>query len=719
MFDDECFPEGHPLQSYLEELNLAETSKEQRRPLCLSMHHALSFVLREFKLLYDTLTGFHPYVFYPSECLKVSSLRRLRASCMSVESSEILKGALRKYDGSPRNHRYIAFNALFFTLTLIGVIRIGSTSTWMVCAAVLVMLLLSTLSVISLAIVRTIGDSLEKVQTQTLNVEQIFRSCIGFLQEYETRSCFGFGKPAFAGNVINDYPCFRMKLRKSMHSHVESTIRLLEEFRSSFEDALYVLSPPQLEQLRVALESDSAVSDLEDSKMLREVLSLLVSDLFTGVINTACSISVWSVPHLLRLLSFLRLWVYELNQLKGPVEELKDLVAAIQQGSSDIGETIDTPNDTAVTNPIPTHQLVRSLLFHLLVALQRTRKLKDLFEENPLTVEDQEESVQLLDHIRCHLEACENFRDELTKLLSSAYSEKTTELNPSSTSGGDDFVFSELQSDAVTKTLLTEDIVPEDDVLEAVALGESSEEDNEEAGEDGNEIPVIPLHSSVLKELRTAIVCRRLAMQEREERALERRIHSIHGPETTEAFEAQKDKKPLPSQSEPATNTDKTPDTTAYNCLNEFFPSETDQSQSPQLTRCQVRLKHSCSWRPQSAVAKRIRQFRPLLSGDHEDGQPSLSQDSCQSDKEASPDNHTFQPPHPVNGGQPPITSHQPRRPFNPFLSDPSFARKLFAQRKKIGYAEEESFVAVGTCEEGSGENHSSSPEEEDSNGGT
>ncbi|KAA3681106.1 uncharacterized protein DEA37_0009171, partial [Paragonimus westermani] len=194
-----------------------------------------------------------------------------------------------------------------------------------------------------------------------------------------------------------------------------------------------------------------------------------------------------------------------------------------------------------------------------------------------------------------------------------------------------------------------------------------------------------PLHSSVMKELRVAIASRRFAMQEREQRALEKRLRSNPSSSTQKVD-------PPPVVCERIY--DRTRITTDF--LNEgdqlisssnanmdidvnlieFFPT-VDQERF-QMNLSQRHLKHRGSWQIQSAVKKRLRHFRQMSA--------------IVSQTDAFYQNGSVYRPEPVSVRTP---VHQ--NPTKRFLADPSFATALLAQRRKVGYTEEESFCEIGT----------------------
>ncbi|KAA0183745.1 hypothetical protein FBUS_04101 [Fasciolopsis buskii] len=136
--------------------------------------------------------------------------------------------------------------------------------------------------------------------------------------------------------------------------------------------------------------------------------------------------------------------------------------------------------------------------------------------------------------------------------------------------------------------------------------------------------------------------------------------------------------------------------------LDAFFSTSSSVNDSIPPVSIQKQLLRRCSWEVRSAVAKRTDLFRRTLM-----------RSSPLANKEASET-------HPPVSILPPLTSGvtkmslpgsvscsllSPRipdtgHPLRPFRPDGSFASALLAQRRKIGCAEEESFVAVGTGEE-------------------
>ncbi|KAF6780460.1 hypothetical protein AHF37_00065 [Paragonimus kellicotti] len=110
--------------------------------------------------------------------------------------------------------------------------------------------------------------------------------------------------------------------------------------------------------------------------------------------------------------------------------------------------------------------------------------------------------------------------------------------------------------------------------------------------------------------------------------------------------------------------------------LVEFFP--TLAQERSQMNLSQRQLKHRGSWQIQSAVKKRLSHFRQISA--------------TESQTDASYQNGSVHRPEPASTG---IPVHQ--NPTKQFLADPSFAAALLAQRRKVGYVEEESFCEIGT----------------------
>ncbi|KER30829.1 hypothetical protein T265_02865 [Opisthorchis viverrini] len=386
-------------------------------------------------------------------------------------------------------------------------------------------------------------------------------------------------------------------------------------------------------------------------------------------------------------------WAHFLYSAQHSLRTVDQLHVALEKGTS-VGAngTKEDTNSGCGGEFQVVHRTAHNLRLHLLVALDRTRELEDALSQT-----DGDTLLHLssqLSFIQLQLQACENFRGELEKLLVSPSGGGQPDFNDTSLGDTDEPVTYSMLHQANPVTMEAKDLEPEDDVLEDVAIGldESEDEDNQKPDPDmdtGLSMGT-PLFASVLKELQVVIACRRLKMQEREQRALEKRLHTNSSPisETTakqlvtsaqftepgscevRPFMAEDTMDPNPVTSQEAAVSD--------SGLNDFFRDATVLEKTD-LIIAQRRLRNQCSWHTKSAVSKRFDLFRQASTVTKDTADDLLVN---QSDTLISPKDNL-----------PPRT----RYPVNPFVSNPSFAAALLARRRNAGYKEEEAFVDIGT----------------------
>ncbi|KAA3671457.1 uncharacterized protein DEA37_0010476, partial [Paragonimus westermani] len=396
--------------------------------------------------------------------------------------------------------------------------------------------------------------------TQQLSLAQAsVRLSMGFLQDFEVHCKF-----SAAGKASTQYNVRLIKrVTSCLRPYVAKIIDISTAFHGLpvFEEFPAGISINQLHELRhsLPLESDD-VPLLSDCKMFREISTLLESELLNRVTGLVCCLPVQPFTCWFQLWLLLRKWANSLYSLRGHLLELDQLRVAIERGldSGDMHADSRTElNQPSVKYPGEfggARKVMHSLHMHLLVAISITKELTDLLEQS-VGAPPGDDVSNVVRRLRLHLDACGNCNDELDRLFSSQPTEDHVCKMVDANGDMDVVTFDRSRKNTNYIPLEARDIDPEDDVLEDIALGDGADEkqDNEVTGpelETGLTIAATfvrfpisftfcdrsilatlqntatPLHSSVMKELRVAIASRRFAMQEREQRALEKRLRS-------------------------------------------------------------------------------------------------------------------------------------------------------------------------------------------------
>ncbi|KAF7248018.1 hypothetical protein EG68_08524 [Paragonimus skrjabini miyazakii] len=413
----------------------------------------------------------------------------------------------------------------------LGLIQSHSMIFWITSCLVLVLFLISTSFAIWMVLVNW---NLWHVTQQLSLAQATVRLCMGFLQDFEIHHTFGA-----AGKASKQYNlCLIKRVVSCLRPYVSQIIDISAAFNGLpvFEEFPAGISTNQLHELRdnLPLESDG-VSSLSDCKMFREISTLLESELLNRVTGLMCCLPIHPFICWFQLGLLLRKWAHSLHSLRGHLLELDQLRAAVEQGLA----SGDTHADSCTESNLPptkypcefdaVRKVARSLHMHLLVAISTMKELTDLLEHS-MGAPSGDDVSYVLSHLRLQLDACGNLNDELDRLFSPHSVEDNVRRIEDANGDMDLGTFDRPRKNTNCVPLEARDNDPEDDVLEDIALGDDGDEkqDHEVTGpelETGLNT-VMPLHSSVIKELQVAIASRRFAMQEREQRALEKRLRS-------------------------------------------------------------------------------------------------------------------------------------------------------------------------------------------------
>ncbi|KAF5404392.1 hypothetical protein PHET_02200 [Paragonimus heterotremus] len=699
MPDDDFLPEKHPLNQYLSELELTEdrfltSSSEVTPPTYPDQWTILTTLKKELKTsLPNCFSGLvFPSMVYPAEYLRCRILRTTCSSRLHLTDDETLIKSFSIFHQNrlenTRGH-FMIFLA-FYLLMPLGLIQSYSMLFWITSCLVLALFLISMFFAIWMMLVNW---NLCHVAQQLSLAQATVRLSMGFLQDFEVHYTFGA-----AGKASKQYNlCLIKRVVSCLRLYVFQIIDISAAFNGLpvFEEFPAGISTNQLHELRDNLPQESdGVASLSDCKMFREISTLLESELLNRVTGLVCCLPIHPFICWFQLGLLLRKWTHSLHSLRGYLLELDQLRAAVEQGLA----SGDTHANSCTESSMPptkypgefdaVRKATRSLYMHLLVAISTMKELTDLLEQSMDALSGDDVS-NVLSRLRLQLDACGNLNDELDRLFSPQPIEDNVRRVEDANVDIDMVTFDRPRKNTNCKSLEARDIDPEDDVLEDIALGDGTDEkqDHEVTGpelETGLNT-VMPLHSSVIKELRVAIASRRLAMQEREQRALEKRLRSnpasfaqkVDPPPV--ACERVYDRTKIAADFSNEGDQFIPPSTANMDVdvnLIEFFPT-LDQERS-HMNLSQRQSKHRGSWQIQSAVRKRLRHFRQISA--------------TESQTDMFNQNGSVHRPGTTSTETP---VHQ--NPTKQFLADPSFAAALLAQRRKVGYVEEESFFEIGT----------------------
>ncbi|KAK4469956.1 hypothetical protein MN116_007455 [Schistosoma mekongi] len=190
-----------------------------------------------------------------------------------------------------------------------------------------------------------------------------------------------------------------------------------------------------------------------------------------------------------------------------------------------VNSHIPEHNETTVLHK-PEARITRELLLHLLVAVEHANNLKSYVEQNSdISFVTNEIFSKLVNLVHCQLNASMIFLNELDIIQAT---DKVDLPKGDLETTNVDFSYCRDGISPSKNFLPAEDPIVEDDVLDDIAVGNSSSHESEAEYENDNmdslKNPSTSMHISVLKELKNAISHRRIIMQEREECALRRRL---------------------------------------------------------------------------------------------------------------------------------------------------------------------------------------------------
>ncbi|VDP88646.1 unnamed protein product [Echinostoma caproni] len=221
--------------------------------------------------------------------------------------------------------------------------------------------------------------------------------------------------------------------------------------------------------------------------MLREVALLVESDFMNKVIGLICVAPVQSIVCWLRLIALLHQFLSSLNSLHEPLNRLDRLREYVESGGCDTDKPSTLPTSSGdfdhqmPAGSKPTTRLIRTMLMHLLFAIKSTRHLEQLIEQDDDYKADisRDDWLPIFDRLRCQVDVCGDTLEELRRMFWPDTATGDDVASDKGTDQRDNFVFQSLENATSRTALKAQDVDPEDDVLEDIAVGEDSNDEGE------------------------------------------------------------------------------------------------------------------------------------------------------------------------------------------------------------------------------------------------
>ncbi|CAI2726756.1 unnamed protein product [Schistosoma spindalis] len=434
---------------------------------------------------------------------------------------------------------------MFFILCGFGL----SYSTQMILIFLLVILCLRMSNVLFLMVSKYhLADSLKQMKKFFHRSHLI----VLFLQDLNTRRYFGpkiVDKNTFklfpliyhqAYNFMRAYLIELVDFSLKLGSRSECVIVIVVLYDFVFIDLIgennseipLEMSNSELIQLKCDIEEKPKDPSIENLRMFCELLKLLTSDLLVKLSFSFCQ-STRDTFYLLRLIMSVWKWDYFLTRIKNEFIKLNELHSMILNGklihndARTAKEYVSRENEVKNLYKRTEARITHELLLHLLVSLEHANNLKSYVEQNCNTSFVSNGTFSnLVNLIRCQLNASLIFLNELDNAEIVDNVDISKENIETATV---DFLYCRDGISSSKNVLKAVDPIVEDDVLEDIAVGDSSSHESEAEYENVDYVnslknPSSGMHVTVLKELKNVISQRRVIMQEREECALKRRL---------------------------------------------------------------------------------------------------------------------------------------------------------------------------------------------------
>ncbi|CAH8503194.1 unnamed protein product [Schistosoma intercalatum] len=695
--EDTYLPENHPLQQYFREIAVPDvaTCEIPKRPTITT---TTTFLMKKFVHILSYFKCINPFDFTLYFGLDLPLTRYLLLQIISlikysdlitVENKPVVEYIYSVGNNDQVDSRFCL--AMFSILCGFGL----SYSTQMIFIFLLVILCLRMSNVLFLMVSKYhLADSLKQMKKFSHRSHLI----VLFLQDLNTRRYFG---PKIVDkNTFKIFPLIYHQAYNFMRAYlielIDFSVKLGNLIDENNSEIPLEMSTSELIQLKCDIEEKPKDPSIENLRMFCELLKLLTSDLLVKLSFSFCQ-SRRDTFHLLRLIMSVWKWDYFLTRMKNEFNKLNELHSMILNGklihndARTAKECVSGENEVKNLYKQTEARITHELLLHLLVSLEHANNLKSYVEQNCNTSFVSNETFSnLVSLIRCQLNACLIFLNE----LDNAQTADSVDISKENIETTVDFLYCRDGISSSKDVLKAVDPIVEDDVLEDIAVGDSSNRESEAEYENVDCVnslknPSSGMHVTVLKELKNVISHRRVIMQKREECALKRRLQ-IECPDN-EKPSLSTDRVSLSSEKELQTQfvLSNSLDTNESICASmddkvlEFFPTPLCNSSCEYFKKSRTgRRNLKCN------VLKRNSIFLQLSSTNvHEN--------------------------HRISNCSDPIVlknvSQSKNAPDNKFLQCSSLANALMNQRKLLGLATEDCFTGIGSgemCVEMSEENH-------------
>ncbi|CAH8495506.1 unnamed protein product [Heterobilharzia americana] len=646
MVEEETYlPENHPLQKYFRDIGVSDAVSYEisKKPNALSVLRFSSHLLPFLKWI-KSLNFSLPF-WFSSPLIRLFWLRNvnlIRNSDLLIAENKLVV----EYICCTGNRDQTSLKRWIFAMfpILAGLAFYHS----MYMASVFLMII-SCLLIPDIFLLMVSEGCLASALKQMKNFFQGYRSVVLFLQDLNTRRYFG---PKIVDKeTFKLFPLIYHQTYSFMQIYlaelVDFSVKLADFIDENDTDVPLEILTSELVQLKFDVKDASKDPSIENLKMFCELSKILVSDLLIRLSLSFCQ-RTCNTCHIFHRSRLLWKWNSFLNRIKDRFDKMNELHTMILNGKLTNGNNNGIVKDCSsqenekksLYNPLA--RITNELLLHLLVSVEHANNLKSYIELKDNTTPSDETFSKLLNLVRCQLNASVIFLNEL------------------------------------------DSSVQEDDVLEDIAVGTSSDDESETEHKNNGDLdslknPSSVMHPCVLKELKNVISHRRLIMQEREDCAIKRRLLtdcpedqkeylSINGTDPSVRKE---------SQTQFTLENGHGVDDNAYPNvdvkLSEFFPTRLYNSMYQDFKSCIPFTRRNLK----SSVLKRnmiFTQFSSVTFKDYASQNyknslmlTNISQSENLSDKRV--------------------------------LQCSSFANALFAQRKLLGYADEDCFTGIGSGE--------------------
>ncbi|CAH8514277.1 unnamed protein product [Schistosoma margrebowiei] len=695
MEEEETYlPENHPLQQYFREIGVPDvaTCEISKRPTITT---TTIFPMKKFAHILSYLKCINPFDFTLYFGFDLPLTRYLLLQIISlIKYSDLItveNKPVVEYIYSVGNNDQVDSRCCFVIFSILCGFGL-SYSTQMIFIFLLVILCLRMSNVLFLMVSKYhIADSLKQMKKFSHRSHLI----VLFLQDLNTRRYFG---PKIVDkNTFKLFPLIYHQAYNFMRAYlievIDFSVKLEKLIGEHNSEIPLEMSTLELIQLKCDIKEKPKDPSIENLRMFCELLKLLISDLLVKLSFSFCR-SRRDTFHLLRLIMSVWKWDYFLTRIRNEFNKLNELHSMILNGklihndARTAKECVSGESEVKNLYKRTEARITHELLLHLLVSLEHANNLKSYVEQNCNTSFVSNETFSnLVSLIRCQLNASLLFLNE----LDNAQTADNVDISKENIETTVDFLYCRDGISSSKDVLKAVDPIVEDDVLEDIAVGDSSSRESEAEYENVDCVnslknPSSGMHVTVLKELKNVISHRRVIMQEREECALKRRLQ----------IECPDNKKPSLSTNRVSLISEKELQTQFVlsnslesNCasmddkLLEFFPTPLCNSACEYFKKSRTgRRNLKCN------VLKRNSIFLQLSSTNvHENDRSSNCSD--------------------------PIVlknvSQSKNPPDNKFLQCSTLANALMNQRKLLGLATEDCFTGIGSgemCVEISEENH-------------